>query len=33
MVFQIFYLAFGFSRFQARRAKMPVVELNVAQRT
>jgi hypothetical protein len=33
MVFQIFYLVFGFSRFQAHRTKMPVVELNVAQRT
>ena len=33
MVFQIFYLVFGFSRFQTHRAKMPVVELNVAQRT
>jgi len=33
MVFQIFYLAFGFSRFQTHRTKMPVVELNVAQRT
>jgi hypothetical protein len=31
MVFQIFYLMFGFSRFKAGRAKMPVVELNVAQ--
>ena len=33
MVFQIFYLVFGFSRFQAHRAKMPVVEIDVAQRT
>ena len=33
MVFQIFYLVFGFSRFQTHRTKMPVVELNVAQRT
>ena len=33
MVFQIFYLAFGFSRFQTHRTKMAVVELNVAQRT
>jgi hypothetical protein len=33
MVFQIFYLVFGFSRFQTYRTKMPVVELNVAERT
>jgi hypothetical protein len=33
MVFQIFYLMFGFSRFQAHWTKMPVVEINVAQRT
>jgi hypothetical protein len=33
MVFQIFYLVFGFSRFQTHRAKMPVVEIYVAKRT
>ena len=33
MVFQIFYLVFSFSCFQTHRAKMPVIEVNVAQRT
>jgi hypothetical protein len=33
MVFQIFYLVFGFSGFQTHRTKMPIVELNIAQRT
>jgi len=33
MVFQIFYLVFGFACFQTHRAKMPAVEINVAQST
>jgi hypothetical protein len=33
MVFQILYAVFGFSGFQTQRTKMPVVELNVTQRT
>ena len=33
MGFQVFYLAFDFSFFQASRTYMPVVQLNITQRT